>query len=57
MAIEELMQKIEMTTLTISLSVEMRKEIEKLCKAKQWKVSPFVRVCVQKEFARIKSEG
>jgi len=56
MAIEELKVKEEMTTLTISLSVELRKEIESVCKKKQWKVSPFVRVCIQKEFEVLKDK-
>ena len=50
MAIEELKAKEEMSTITISLSADMRKEVEDLCKNKGWKVSPFIRVCIQKEF-------
>ena len=52
--IEELKTKEEMTTLTISLPVKMREQIELICKDKKWKVSPFVRVCIQKEFKILK---
>ncbi len=33
---------------------EMKKEIYILCKKKNWKVSSFFRVCIEKEMERLK---
>jgi len=56
MAIEELKSKEEMTNISISLPVEMKEQIEALCKDRSWKVSPFIRVCIQKEFEALKGK-
>ena len=50
----ELEEKTE--SITIKVSYNMKKEIERLLDRKKWKLSPFIRVAIQESMNRVNGE-